>query len=197
MPSNHTSVYMRGLYDGFQIGTQQEMTPKKFKLTLDGQTSICKKIFEFVPKTEAWTAQAIVTAMSRNGGTRPDMKTAEGCLNSLKDSGLIKETERGLFQAVVPRESITLAGSTSDAPSEQASGLGDIHVSIPITCEAEPPRTPAAQFGDIATGLRLKGQSLIRLADEIDSAALAFEQEIEDANKRLERFNQLKALLAS
>jgi len=195
---------MRGLYDGLKEGMSSEMTPTKHKLALEGMSTICKKIFEFVPQQEAWTASKILTSMSRTSSTRPDMKALEGCLNSLKEAGLVKEVERGLFQRIVPRASVPLAVPklNSDAlVEEKPSGIGDIHATVPVDRDAVvaalelEPSTPADSFGGIATALRLKGQSLIRLADEIESAALVFEQQIEDSEKRLARFNQLKALL--
>jgi len=206
MPSSksHASVYMRGLYDGLKEGMSSEMTPTKHKLALEGMSTICKKIFEYVPQQEAWSASKILTAMSRSSSTRPPMNATEGCLNSLKESGLVKETERGLFQQVVPRTAVQIAVPklNQDAlADEKPSGIGDIHATVPVDRDAVvaalefEPCTPAESFGGIATALRLKGQSLIRLADEIESAALAFEQQIEDGEKRLARFNQLKALL--
>lgn len=199
--TSHTSVYMRGLYDGFHIGAQQEMTPKKFKMTLDSQTAICKKIFEFVPKTEAWTAQQIVTSMSRTGSTRPELKTAEGCLNSLTSAGLVKEAQRGLFQAVVPREPITLPDAPEtaflrvDSSAPAIARLPVLTDAVTMNVEVVHPANPETTLGDIAVKLRLKAQSLMKMADEIDSAALQFGEQLDGATQKLNRFNALKALL--
>jgi hypothetical protein len=194
------------------------MTPQKFQRTLDGMTTISRKIFEFVPIGESKTASQIVTAM-RNTSTRPDLKTATGCLNSLKDAGLVKEPERGLFVQVVPREippGVINYVPPPVIPPEAAPNWSKQEMPVPsktvvplaesrapaerrsfAELAGDPPLSPAQKFGDLATSLRLKAQNLIRLADDIDAAALEFEQQVEDATTKLQQFNALKALLAS
>jgi hypothetical protein len=207
------------------------VTPQKFQRTLDSMTTISRKIFEFVPINEPKTASQIVTAM-RNTSTRPDLKTATGCLNSLKDAGLVKEPERGLFVQIVPRETMTVREHWESAiPVPATKPLDSVSNTIPpeaapnwskeempapsktvvpvsesrapaerrsfAELAGDPPQSPAQKFGDLAVSLRLKAQNLMRLADDIDEAALAFEQEIDDAAKKLQQFNALKALLAS
>jgi hypothetical protein len=200
---------MRGLFDGLREGMSKEMTPKKFKLTLDGMSAICIKLFDHVPIQEAWTANQITTAMRRQAGTSPDLKTVTGCLNSLKEAGLVKETERGLFRQVVPRETPAPIGEhIASLPKVPITASPSFTGTLTTTAIAERPEplwtpalareaSPAQTFGVIADGLRIQAAGLLKKADEMDAAALAFEQQIEDANKRLERFNQLKALLAS
>ncbi|MFM0165711.1 hypothetical protein PQR39_35445 [Paraburkholderia sediminicola] len=209
MPSNHTSVYMRGLFDGLREGMSKEMTPKKFKLTLDSMTAISRKVFEAVPIQESWTANQIVTALARTTSTRPDLKTATGCLDTLKQCGLVKETERGLFRQVVPRESALIDGVKNDIPPEARPDFTKHADQFKHECEdaldeatqdygSNPQDTsPADALGTLAVTLRTKADSLIKMADALETLALDFEQRIEDANKRLERFNQLKALLTS
>jgi hypothetical protein len=215
MSGNHTSVYMRGLYDGLREGMSTEMTPKKFKMTLDSMTTISRKVFEAVPIQESWTANQIVTALARTTSTRPDLKTATGCLDTLKQCGLVKETERGLFRQVVPREVGPVATTQENAHTLTLRNPGEyIHAghlmtqanTLPTAAEAreladqagDPPEaSPARLFGAMAEVLRKQAAGLIEMANDIEAGALAFEQDIEDANKRLERFNQLKALLAS
>jgi hypothetical protein len=226
-----TSIYMRGLFDGLREGMSADMTPRKHKMALDGMSAICKKIFEYVPIAEAQTANQIVTAM-RHTSTRPDLKTATGCLNSLKDAGIVIEPERGLFRQVVPRETMTvrehwesaipvpatkpLDSVSNTIPPEAAPNWSKEEMPVPsktvvpasesrapaerrsfAELAGDPPQSPAQKFGDLAVSLRLKAQNLMRLADDIDEAALAFEQEIDDATKKLNQFNALKALLTS
>lgn len=203
MSAPHTKVYMAGLYDGFRIASEPDMTPQKFNLILTQQTSICRKIFEFVPIGEAWTASQISTAISRRQttSTRPDMKTLEGCLNGMKDAGLIKEPQRGLWQQVVPRESVKIADASVKTaaltPQAEPGPLSAPHeeAALAVPAEAIPQATPAQTFGELAVQLRLRGQALIRMADDIETAALTFEQRLDDMEAKLAKFNQLRALL--
>jgi hypothetical protein len=207
MASNnpHTSIYMRGLYDGFRIGNEEGMTPSKHKLILKQQTAVAQKVFEHVSPTSALTTEQISSSIVREAKFRVEMKTLSGVLDSLKDSALVKEGPRGSWTRVVPREPVTLPEPAlrterASAAEELLPGSADGSIT-PVLVEelreidAALGKTPAQTFGDMATALRLKGQALIRMADDMDAAALDFEQRIEDAEKRLARFNQLKALL--
>ena len=107
MSSNHTSVYMRGMYDGFRIGVEEGMTPAKHKMLLKQQTSVAQKVYEHVPTTMTASASDISTWIISEAKFRVDMKTLSGILDSLKDSGLIKESARGQFMRVVPRDTQT------------------------------------------------------------------------------------------
>jgi hypothetical protein len=225
MASNHSSIYMRGLFDGLREGMSTDMTPRKFKLALDSQTTICKKIFEYVPIAEAQTANQIVTAM-RYTSTRPDLKTATGCLNSLKDAGIVIESERGLFRQVIPREvspvpTIKEAINTMALKREPQTNFSpilpaeyekavtaNVKVTQPIddkddntmpVCTPAKAReaSPAEIFGSLANALRNQAKAMLSMADDLEAGALAFEQDLEDANKRLATFNQLKALLTA
>lgn len=189
-PGAHRKVYAKGFYDGLKAAAE-EMTPAKYQTALNGLTSIARKVFEAVPIQEKWTAHRIVTEMSRLS-TRIDMKTAEGCLNSLKDFGLVKEPERGLFQRVVARERETISLPTDTTADPAPAPRAPVE---PVLSLIQPENTPATVFGEIATTLRARAAELNRMADEIDGAALAFEERIENSEKRVAKFRELSALL--
>lgn len=85
------------------------MTPKKFNAAYGGLTPTAKKVYEHVPGQVQMTAMQIRAAMIRVNHLAPDKRVIEGVLSSLKDSGLVKEPERGWFQRVEVREyTITL-----------------------------------------------------------------------------------------
>ncbi|MBN3839301.1 hypothetical protein [Burkholderia sp. Ac-20349] len=183
-------MYAKGFYDGLKAA-DKEMTPAKFKIALEGQTAIARKIFEGVPIREAWSANKIVTEMSRMGSsTRVDFRTAQGCLDSLKDAGLIKEPERGAFQRVTPRERETIslpAGEQSLPPVEPVAPAA-----IQTTADES---TPISILGGIASALREQAAELIQIADRIDTAALGIEERVEHSERRLSKFRELSALL--
>lgn len=67
------------------------------------QTSIAKKVLAAVPICESWPATHILSEMGRSG-IRTDLRTVTGCLDSLRDDGLIKETARGFFKRAPQKE---------------------------------------------------------------------------------------------
>lgn len=192
LPS-HKRIYAKGFYDGLQAASERDMTPEKHRRILSAQTVIAQKIFHVVPMQEAWTASQIATALARTGSTRPEMKILEGCLDTLKDAGIVKEKERGLWQQITPREPITLPPEVK-SPTIPLLPATEAAIKF-VSTEQAAPESPAESLGDIAERLRMKGQHLIKIADEIDSAALMFEERIETAEAKLTRFNALKALL--
>ena len=71
---------------------------------LNAQSAIAKKVFEVVPMQEAWTSQSIAGALQQQTRSSIQFRTLQGCLNTLKEAGLISEPRTGFFQQVAPRE---------------------------------------------------------------------------------------------
>lgn len=55
---------------------------------------------------EAWTASAISYAMQQQTRASIQFRTLQGCLNTLKEAGLVSEPMQGCFQQVTPREKL-------------------------------------------------------------------------------------------
>lgn len=166
------------------------MTPIKYKTALDAQPAIARKLFEFVPIQDAWPANKIIGEMIRSGLPRIDFKTVEGCMNRLKDAGLVKEPERGTFQRIAPREreapKLQLQVCAAPAPE-------------PIAERCPGPviegNAPTIVLGEMATTLRRYAGALTSLADELDESAVGMEERIDHAERRLSKFRELSALL--
>lgn len=152
------------------------MTPAKYKVALDSVNTVARKVFDHVPIKDSWPVNRIIAEMVGAGVTRVDLRTAEGCIARLKDAGLVKETDRGLFQRVTPRERETI-------------GLSE--VAEPVT---ETP-TPALVLGDLSAALRARAADLNALADQIDTEALRVEERIEAADKRFAKLREFSAFL--
>lgn len=90
-----------------QAGVLKEyepMTPAKFHQLLNCQTITARKVYEAVPKEEAWTPSRIHSTMMRRGqGGSRDLRITTGCLQSLKESKLIAEPQHGEFIRVEVR----------------------------------------------------------------------------------------------
>jgi len=212
--SAYRKVYGKGYYDGFKAAkAQQDMTPSKYKKTLDSQTAIARKIFECTPIAEAWSSNKIVSEMTRVYGTRTDLRTVEGCLDSLKNDGLVKEPERGAFQRVAPRVPETAPAVEKAQPAAEPAAkpamivLGDPTGELAEFAAAHAPVPfvdfdPIVMMGEFATTLRGRAETLTRVAEILNSTADMMElsavgvmERLEQAEKGVEKFRQLTALL--
>ncbi|NIE67453.1 hypothetical protein [Burkholderia sp. Ax-1719] len=188
--TGHRKVYVAGLYEGFRIANEREMTPRKFKLTLDSQSAVARKVFDCVPLADKWTVHKIIGELTRTSSARVDVKTAEGILNGLTDCGLVKEVERGLFQRVTPRDTLSLPGGTpDDAPSQP-------EADTPVPEQSAPaPVAGIERLGDLATQLRTMAVSLMATADDLDALALGYEERIEAVEARYAKVREFAALV--
>ena len=74
------------------------MTPSKLNSLLQGQTNLARKVFEVVPIREAWPAIQIRNALKEVERSNADLRVLRGCLGALREAGLVREPETGMFQ---------------------------------------------------------------------------------------------------
>lgn len=152
------------------------MNAQKMARLEGGLNGLAKKVLAAVPMQEAWSAQKISTELRRSGGSY-DLSVITGCLNTLADSGIIKEPATGSFIRPAVRESITTT-------KEEAPMATNVRTIAP----AEPEQDSMTRFANVAKGLR-------RLADEVELIALADAERTQKAEKDTENLRQLQALL--
>ncbi len=75
------------------------MKQSKLDRMINDQTIIAQKIFNCVPMTEVWSKKQIHVEAKRQG-IQQGCKVIDGCLHSLRNSGLIKEPTPGYFTQV-------------------------------------------------------------------------------------------------
>ena len=159
------------------------MTATRIRILENQQTGVAKKVYGAVPINEAWPSKSIVTELTRQGQVR-DFSIIEGCLNTLKEVGLIKEMAPGHFQRVKPKpttekEAELMAVTPSKPPAKGES------------------TEPVDRLAAIGTKLRGLSQMFLELADDIDEATLAFEEKASGNDEELAKLRQLKGLLKS
>jgi hypothetical protein len=137
---------------------------------LNAQSAIARKVFEVVPIQQAWTSQAIGGALQQQTRSSMQFRTLEGCLNTLKDAGLIYEPTPGHFQRVTPRETLRAVPKTED----------------------EPPRVVGAVelLNELAARARM-------LADDLDAAASVIAEEQANNVDSARKLQQLQTILKS
>lgn len=65
---------------------------------LENHTALAKKVFEYVPIQEAWTAAEINSALRSYSTTSASHIAVRACIGDMKDQGLIREVRSGYFQ---------------------------------------------------------------------------------------------------
>ena len=161
------------------------MTATRIRILESQQTGVAKKVYGAVPINEAWPSRQIVMELSRQGQVR-DFSIIEGCLNTLKEVGLIREVAPGHFQRVKPKP--------KPIAEKEAEPMSTKPLNPPTKSE---PTEPVDRLAAIGTKLRDLSQTFIDLADDIDEAALAFEEKTSGNDEELAKLRQLKGLLKS
>jgi hypothetical protein len=156
------------------------MTATRIRILENQQTGVAKKVYGAVPINEAWPSKSIVTELTRQGQVR-DFSIVEGCLNTLKEVGLIRETAPGYFQRVKPKPTV----------EKEAEPMTTKPLNQPTKSE---PTEPVDRLAAIGTELRDLSKTFLELADE---ATLAFEEKASGNDEELAKLRQLKGLLKS
>lgn len=165
------------------------MTATRIRILENQQTGVAKKVYGAVPINEAWPSKAIVMELTRQGQVR-DFSIIEGCLNTLKEVGLIKEMAPGHFQRVKPKPTVE-----KEAEPMTTKSLNPV---IPPNSSIKgEPTEPVDRLAAIGTKLRGLSQMFLELADDIDEATLAFEEKASGNDEELAKLRQLKGLLKS
>ena len=165
------------------------MTAARIRILENQQTGIAKKVYGAVPINEAWPSKLIVAELTRQGQVR-DFSVIGGCLNTLKEIGLIKEVAPGHFQRIKPKPTVE-----KEVELMTTKPLNPV---IPPNSSIKgEPIEPVDRLAAIGTKLRGLSQMFLELADDIDEATLAFEEKASGNDEELAKLRQLKGLLKS
>lgn len=188
------------------------MTPAKYQSALNSQSAIAKKVLEMVPIQEAWSRNEIASNLRRVTKSSPDVAVLDGCLIRLKDAGLIRERQTGLYQRVEIREREVLHVATETKIKTQVAADGrtfiaGMGIGVDNTggtvehCASASASMPAKSPIDILSALservRAAATSMLVLASDIETAALTIEQTNAESNANVDKLRQLQALLKS
>jgi hypothetical protein len=155
------------------------------KAKLQGMSSAATKVFEVVPIQTAWSQNEIYRTLNEITRSTMDTHIFRGCLNTLKEAGLIREPSRGHFQKIAIKEK-KVKDMTSPEPKTAP-------LALPTkTTEPGQPKAnnPLDLLSDIAGKLRA-------VADDIDAAAIAIDESIAESTENLGKLKQLQSILKS
>lgn len=153
------------------------MNKKKIEAKLREQSKLAQKTFDCVPKQEAWEPIAILNEVRRHGSSMA-LKTLEGCLYSLKSSGLVR-LDGDRWSQVIPSATII------SQPVRVAVGSAAVAV-------AEPDQEVLLSPLEVLSVLADKAK---RLVGEIETAALEISEYIEESEQKGQELKQLRELL--
>lgn len=172
------------------------MNAEKFNRILSVQTATARKVFDCVPIETSWSLTQIVAELARSG-IRPGIKIVHGCLNCLKEDGLVKESSGQRFTRARPSQSVTQSAQIIDiARQEPPLMLGSETTSnnpSPATTAEQP--SPMSRLEILAVRLRGVGKDLLAVADEIDDCIIDLQQQSEGMLEKIEKAKQLQKLL--
>lgn len=164
------------------------MTATRIRILENQQTGVAKKVYGAVPINEAWPSKSIVAELTRQGQVR-DFSIIEGCLNTLKEVGLIREAAPGYFQRVKPKPKPTV--------EKEAEPMTTKPLNQPTKSELTEPTEPMDRLAAIGARLRSLSKTFLELADDIEEVALACEEKVSGNDEELAKLRQLKGLLKS
>lgn len=168
------------------------MKPSKTESLLQGQTSIARKMFEFVPVAEEWTELQIAGEMRRVTGSAPDLKVTRGCLRDLADSGLIRRRNDKFRRAHAPENP-----KQKETKMPAAKAVTTLQMKPTVKHEQQTALSPIEILGDIAgsiVALR-RARRCNGPAGQGERGMIEQGQEANAAN--LQKLKQLQSLLRS
>lgn len=199
------------------------MNSARFRSLWNNMTPTLRKVYCGVPEDNVMTNNAIHAVLARNGQGR-DLHNTQGCLNTLLGMGLIAEPERGCFVRVEVRGVMPAdAAYIEDKPQEKTAMQTAFETAKPVATpapsttltlapkpvsegitsliaqpqpEVQAPVTPvvAATPTDPIDRLTKITAALRGLADDIESTALDFTEQlamIEAKTKKLEALREM------
>lgn len=115
---------------------------------------MARKVLECCPIQEPWTKEQIATEMRRSG-SGAQVPVIQGCLDTLRGMGLIKEPERGKFVRVIAKPKAEVTSSPV---------LKAVHPMSTMK-QVQPTPDPISRMAELAEQARA-------IAKEIESVAL-------------------------
>lgn len=174
--------------------TQTTMNQQKFESSYRGLSSQAKKVYDAVPIVESWSPAQLVAELRRRNSSMSEVRVIMGCLNTLKEGGLVIEPEKGFFR----REAIRPKMEPIDQEADFFKTINETTMKEPMspTPKLLPPLLPASAINPIDR-LSLLASRLRDLASDMDTAALDLAEQAEKNDAETAKMRQLQALLKS
>lgn len=142
-------------------------------------TGIAKKVFDALPKDDPVPARDVFMVLARDGGVNANVALIEGCLNTLKGNGLVKEPTRGNYK----KAPIKLSRKIHPLPT-----INSEEPVMPIRSTDNETKAEISINKQLASRLEKISEELAVIAIELEDVCVMDKADAE-------RFAQLKSLL--
>jgi hypothetical protein len=157
----------------------------RHQVLLHEQSSVAQKVFEAVPMQEVWSSQQIHGALQRTTRSTMDYKILQGCLNTLKEAGLVHEPKAGCFERVKQRPQ-TYVHTLKEA------GLDHIPRDPMPTASVSPINGSRSAAAEVLYELSNRARNL---SLDLAAAASMIDDEIEENAESAQKLSQLQSIL--
>lgn len=162
------------------------MNEVRMKAITESQSSIAKKVLSAIPLNEPWTAKQVYAELGRMTGSMTDRRIVDGCINTLVESGLVKESPRGSFRRIE-------AKPEKEQPTPEVKLV--VQPKFKLVEQGATPRDPLDRMAAVAASIRGIGRQLEAAATEVEETALYMQQSIESTATKSEQLDALRKLL--
>lgn len=201
------------------------LTQSKVKRALQNQSNIALRVYDCTPIQDTWEAYQILRAVKEaNGGNTPELRIVSGCLNDLKEAGLLKESPRGFYrrtpvkptaetgeddlldQLDAPEIATTTAALPATSVVVSTPTVKD-EIMTPVSSNVHPiaigsqevqtvvPADMVDKMANITAQCRTMAQNLLSLMDQVDDMALQLEAKRVEVNRKEGEIQALKNAL--
>lgn len=113
--ANHRKIYAKGYFDGIEAAQRETggtVNHRKAEAKLINMSGVTKRVYWAIPLQESWTPAQIYGELKRLNKPVQDLRHVTHCLKELADTGLVRESPKGVFtrdhiEATLKVESIT------------------------------------------------------------------------------------------
>lgn len=170
------------------------MNEARLNSLINGLSSLAKRVYEAVPTDVAVSVNEVLSVMNRLNGIRYDLNKVQGCLDSLRSSGLLQEKPGRLYIKIARRESAmsqALVAATADLIGKQETKETVVQAKPEVNPEVKKPE-PIDRMAALAKRIR---DVSAEIAAEMEDIALQVETAKVKQEGDLSKLRQLQALL--
>jgi hypothetical protein len=169
-----------------------DMNNGRLASIVTGLSGIARKVYDVVPLSETWSVQQISNELMRCG-SRVDNQVIKGCLNSLLTAKVVYENRNGTFIKVRPKD----ATSYEAEPLNPVLTGEDMQQNSTSHGSTTPVRSPIEILECLEKDAKAIAALAKKFSDDIAGAAIAIQEQLEEAEGKSEKLKQLQALLKS
>lgn len=166
------------------------MNERKARQLTEGLNGVATKVLDAVPIETPWALTQIHGELARLG-SHIETRVILGVLGHLCEVGLVREGAPGRWSRVQVRAKATLPSAEPEEPKQPIASV----TALPTARAAD--MAVLDRLAELASKARAAAATLLKVADEMDAAALEAQSQMDASARDVQAVRQLKALLNS